>query len=78
MARVRISGATLWMDEGFRYVHVYTADAVQDPARRRGAIAVEPLTCAPDAFNSGEGLITLAPGASFEGRWGLTPRGKGQ
>ena len=53
---------TVWMDEHFRFIHVYTADA---------GVAVEPMTCAPDAFNSGDGLLALAPGASFAGRWGL-------
>jgi aldose 1-epimerase len=53
---------TVWMDEPFRFIHVYTTGA--------GA-AVEPMTCAPDAFNSGDGLLALLPGASFSGRWGL-------
>ena len=30
------------------------------------------MTCAPDAFNSGDGLVVLEPGASFTGRCGLT------
>ena len=42
------------MDERFRFVHVYTS---------RAGVAVEPMTCAPDAFNSGDGLLALAPGA---------------
>jgi aldose 1-epimerase len=77
-ARVRLAApdtghsVTLWMDEGFRYVQVYTADTVPDPARRRGGIALEPMTCAPDAFNSGEGLVVIAPGESYAARWGLT------
>jgi len=53
---------SLWVDERFRFIHVHTT---------RTGIALEPMTCAPDAFNSGEGLLTLAPGASFAGRWGL-------
>jgi len=78
LARVRLTGAdgaqtvTAWMDERFQYVHVYTADAVTDPARRRRGIAIEPMTCAPDAFNSGAGLVTVPPGASFTCRWGLS------
>jgi aldose 1-epimerase len=72
VARVRIAtdaGAgqlTIWMDERFRFVQVFTADA---------AVAVEPMTCAPDAFNSGEGLVVLEPGASFTGRCGLIAAG---
>jgi aldose 1-epimerase len=60
------------MDERFPFVHVYTADSMADPARRRGGVAIEPMTCAPDAFNSGDGLLALAPGASFAGRGGLS------
>jgi aldose 1-epimerase len=84
LARVRLTAAdggrtlTLWMDERYSYVHVYTADTLADPARRRGGIAIEPSTCAPDAFNSGDGLLALVPGASFAGRWGLSTRGEEQ
>jgi aldose 1-epimerase len=80
LARVRLAAAdggralTLWMDERFPYVHVYTADTLAEPARRRAGIAIEPMTCAPDAFNSGDGLLALVPGASFAGRWGLSTR----
>ena len=72
VARVRLgthAGAgqlTVWMDERFRFVQVFTADA---------AIAVEPMTCAPDAFNTGDGLVVLEPGASFTGRCGLIAAG---
>ncbi|HEY7621136.1 MAG TPA: aldose 1-epimerase family protein [Solirubrobacteraceae bacterium] len=81
VARVMLASAgderqlTVWMDEGFRFVQVYTADAVSDPGRRRGGVAIEPMTCAPDAFNSGDGLLVLEPGASFTGRCGLTAAG---
>jgi len=80
LARVRLTAPdggralTLWMDECFSYVHAYTADTLAEPARRRGGIAIEPMTCAPDAFNSGDGLLALVPGASFAGRWGLSTR----
>ena len=56
---------TLAMDERFGFVHVYTADAVTDPGRARASIALEPVTCAPDAFNSGAGLAVIEPGATF-------------
>ena len=78
LARVRLTAPdrgralTLWMEECFSYVHVYTADTLAEPARSRGGIAIEPMTCAPDAFNSGDGLLALVPGASFAGRWGLS------
>jgi aldose 1-epimerase len=79
-ARVRLTSPApareivAWMDEAYRFVHVYTADAVDDPARARAGIAIEPITCAPDAFNSGAGLEVLEPGASFIARCGLEAR----
>jgi aldose 1-epimerase len=63
---------TLWLDEAFPFVHLYTDDGHPDPARGRERLAVEPVTCAPDAFNSGLGLLTLAPGVRFRARWGTT------
>ena len=63
---------TVWQDEHFPFAMVFTGDTL--PARRRGGVAVEPMTCPPDAFNSGEGLIRLAPGEAFTGSWGITPR----
>jgi aldose 1-epimerase len=78
-ARVRLSGPErdieLWLDERFRFVHVYTADTVDDRARARMAIAVEPVTCAPDAFNSHAGLEVLEPGATVTARCGLHAAG---
>ena len=31
------------------------------------------MTCPPDALNSGDGLITLAPDETWSGSWGLRP-----
>src|SRR5699024_12871733 len=45
-----------------------------DSEGRRTSVAVEPMTCAVDAFNSGDHLITLAPGEEFTGRWGIAVR----
>ena len=39
------------------WVQIHTADALGRPG-----IAVEPMTCPPDAFNSGIDLVSLAPG----------------
>jgi aldose 1-epimerase len=59
------------MDHRFDHLQVYTGDAVADPRRRRRGLALAPMTCAPDAFNTGEGLVTLAPGETFTGRCGF-------
>ena len=44
-----------------------------DPTERRRAVAIEPMTCPPDAFRSGRGLIILEPGQQWEGAWGMVP-----
>jgi aldose 1-epimerase len=31
------------------------------------------MTCAPNAFQSGDGLATLEPGESFVACWGIEP-----
>jgi aldose 1-epimerase len=71
-ARVELVGrATLWVDESYPYVMVFTGDGLPDVARR--SLAVEPMTCAPNAFRSGDGLIRLEPGQSHSGSWGIVP-----
>ena len=61
----------LWVDGGFRYLMVYTADQVGDHQRRRRAVAIEPMTCPPDAFRTGTDLVELDPGESWQATWGL-------
>jgi aldose 1-epimerase len=61
---------TLWLDDRYGYVMLFTGDPLPDVARR--SIAVEPMTCPPNAFRSGEGLIVLEPGGSVTSTWGLT------
>lgn len=63
-------GVELWADPVFNWVQVYTAD--EFPGRGR-AIAIEPMTCPPDALNSGTDLIVLRPGEDWSARWGLRP-----
>ena len=65
------SELTLWADEAYRYLMVFTGDPLPDVNRR--SLAVEPMTCPPNAFRTGEALIRLEPGESFAGSWGLTP-----
>jgi aldose 1-epimerase len=61
----------LWVDNAFSYLMVYTGDQVDEPQRRRRAVAIEPMTCPPDAFRTGVDLITLEPGKPWQGSWGL-------
>lgn len=51
------------------WVQVHTADTPAVPATHRIGLAVEPMTCPPDAFNSGVDLVTLAPGATHAASW---------
>ncbi len=67
-------GVTVWMDEHFGYVMVFTGDTLEPTTRRRASIAVEPMSCPPDALRSGVDLVRLEPGASWSGRWGINPR----
>jgi aldose 1-epimerase len=65
------AGIELWADPAFRWVQAFTPP--EFPGRGAGVVAVEPMTCPPDALNSGEDLITLAPGESWSARWGFLP-----
>jgi len=64
---------TLWADESFSYLQVFTGDPIPDVRRR--SLAVEPMTCPPNAFRSGEALVRLEPGESHTGAWGIEFRG---
>lgn len=63
-------GLELRVDEGFRWLQVFTADLPSTTLARRG-IAIEPQTCPPDAFNSGIDVHRLAPGDVGRATWSL-------
>jgi aldose 1-epimerase len=62
------SGVEMTWDDSCPWVQVHTADS-DDPSRDRIGLAVEPMTCPPDAFNSGVDLVVLEPGASSTAGW---------
>ncbi|HEY2763066.1 MAG TPA: hypothetical protein VGJ13_03505 [Pseudonocardiaceae bacterium] len=64
---------TLWADDAYGWIQVFTGDAMPDPARRRTGLAVEPMTAAPNALCTGEGLVILEPGGQHTAEWGLQP-----
>ena len=64
---------TVWMDGAFGFAMVFSADTLPEPQRRR-ALAVEPMSCAPNAFQSGDGLVVLEPGQRWSGTWGVAVR----
>ncbi len=74
LARTRLAapdGRTveLWVDRSYPLLEVYSGDTLA-PERRRRGLGLEPMTCPPDAFRSGERLIRLEPGESARLAWG--------
>jgi aldose 1-epimerase len=67
--RLEVNDVTVWADEHWGYVQLFSGDTKPEIARR--ALAVEPMTCPPNAFRTGIDLIRLEPGDVFEGRWGI-------
>jgi aldose 1-epimerase len=65
-------GVRLWADRAFGWWQVFTGDTLPG-ARHRRSVAVEPMTCPPDAFRSGRDLITLEPGGAWQAGWRLSP-----
>ncbi|MGP3534383.1 aldose 1-epimerase family protein [Microbacterium sp. RD1] len=75
-------GAAIAFDDACAWVQVHTADQPDGPASplHRAGLAVEPMTCAPDAFRGEQsaydpGLITLEPGAETVASWEIRPVG---
>jgi len=60
---------SLWVDLSYSYLMLFSGDPLPDVRRR--SLAVEPMTCPPNAFRTGNALIRLEPGSSFTGRWGI-------
>lgn len=67
------AGTVIWMDTKHTWVQVFTGDALPEQARE--SLAVEPMTAPPNAFNTGEDLVVLAPagadGDEHSGSWGI-------
>jgi len=70
--RLEVGELVVWADERWPYVQLFTGDDTPDVARR--ALAVEPMTCPPNAFRTGDDLIRLEPGERVDGWWGIAPR----
>jgi len=62
--------AELWVDESYPFIQLFTGDTLRADRARRG-LAVEPMTCPPNAFASGDGLIRLEPGDAVTTSWGV-------
>jgi len=64
--RIEFDGLSVEWDGSFEFAQLYSGDTLPPEHRRRG-LAVEPMSCPADSFNSGIGLVTLAPGATWSG-----------
>ena len=64
------SGVELRADRATRWLQVFSGETLP-PGRARTALAVEPMSCPPGAFRSGEDLVRLQPGDAHELVWGL-------
>lgn len=71
--RARIERGDRWAElragDGLDWIQVFTGND-----RRDLSIALEPMTCGPNAFNPGpthDGMIVLAPGASRSWVWSI-------
>ena len=74
-ARVRLQGAAgaleLAVDESWPWLQAYSGDTLPAGQRRR-SLAVEPMTCPPNAFADGVDLVVLEPGGEWSGTWTLS------
>jgi aldose 1-epimerase len=61
------TGVELEWDGRWPWLQIHTADKPAGPSRM--GLAVEPMTCPPDAFNSGTDLVRIAPAGSHEAGW---------
>ncbi len=65
--------SSLWLDDHYPYVELFTGDTLADAPYRRTGLGVEPMTCPPNGFATHEDLISLEPGQSFSSSWGILP-----
>jgi aldose 1-epimerase len=73
-ARVRLRGPlgelVLAVDGAWPWLQIYTGDTLPEDQRRR-SLAVEPMTCPPNALADGADLVVLDPGSEWSGSWAL-------
>jgi aldose 1-epimerase len=65
---------SLWQDDNFPYVQIYTTEVFPADGGVVNAVAIEPMTAPADAFNSGHSLKWLAPGETWNASWGIRYR----
>ena len=76
IARVRLTdpsgtGVELSWDAACAWVQVHTADR-PEPELDRAGLAVEPMTCPPDAFSTGEDVVVLDGDRTHTASWTIS------
>ncbi|MBH0082678.1 aldose 1-epimerase family protein [Salinibacterium sp. SWN167] len=59
------------VDDKFDFVQLFTPRNFPTLTGVGQVVAIEPMTAAPNAFNTGRGLLWLEPGAEFAASWGV-------
>jgi aldose 1-epimerase len=74
-ARLHLRGPlgelVLAVDEGWPWLQIYTGDQLPEGQWRR-SLAVEPMTCPPNALADHADLVVLEPGTEWSGSWSLS------
>jgi aldose 1-epimerase len=63
----------LHLDRSFGYVMCYTGDTLA-PSNRRRAVAIEPMTCPPNALASRTDVVALDPTNNFDAEFSISVR----
>ena len=61
------TGNTARLRSDTRWMQLYTGNAIG-----RAGLAVEPMTCPPDAFKTGDDLVVLKPGDEHTTSFGVS------
>jgi aldose 1-epimerase len=67
----------VWGDTRLDWAQVFTVKGADTGVDGVRGIAVEPMSCPANAFNSGDGLVVLAPEESWSAGWGIEPAALG-
>ncbi|MBH0053410.1 aldose 1-epimerase family protein [Salinibacterium sp. SWN139] len=59
------------VDDKFDFVQLFTPRNFPTLTGVGQVVAIEPMTAAPNAFNTGRGLLWLEPGSEFAASWGV-------
>ena len=65
------SSLALWLDEEFSWIQVYTPRNFPREGGAGLAVAIEPMSAAPDALNSRRGLSSIPAGGEWQASWGV-------